>query len=310
MIAATLSAVLVPSAPISGAAGLFNLALLAQNQVDIESVQHAAERALSRLTRNTPFANDWILNPSDGATKTLRIVLFRSNAATNGNEVTKAYTDSCETFIPFKLIVCDVHAFEALMHRWGFDRTTELGNREWPTDADVPVRSKSVEEQGETLLQLVAWVLGHEIGHLTQKGAESTADVAPLLSDVPGRRLTQKTEVLADEHVFHGSGLDESERQNLAGFLIAALNAELKLKYCPTRDVVQLCTAIPAGVGIIYDYNRINGLDIDASKPHPEFLLRLIRLLELLHSQLDCQSDGMCVLLKEVSERVKAVNRH
>jgi hypothetical protein len=308
-IAASLSVILIPC-PASGATGLFNLALLAQNRVDIDAVQVAAERALPRLTRNTLFANDWILNPSDAGTKTLRIILFRSNAATNGNETTKGYTDSCETFIPFKLIICDVHVFEVIMHRWGFDRTTELGNRDWPIDADVPVRSKSPQEQEGALLQLVGWVLGHEIGHITQKSTESTADITSLLSDVPGRRLIQTTEVRADEQVLHGSGLDESEREDLAGFLVAALNAELRLKYCPTRDVVQLCRAIPAGVGIIYDYNRINGLDIDASRPHPEFLLRLIRLLELLHAQSDCQSDGMCILLKEVSDRVKAMNKH
>jgi hypothetical protein len=136
------------------------------------------------------------------------------------------------------------------------------------------------------------------------------ADVAPLLSNVPGLRLTQKTEVLADEYVLHGSGLNASERDNLGGFVTGALNAELHLKYCPTRDVVQLCRALPAGVGLIYDYNSVQKLDIDASKDHPEFLLRLIRLLELQHSQGDCQSDGLCILLKDVLERVRAVNQH
>jgi hypothetical protein len=56
--------------------------------------------------------------------------------------------------------------------------------------------------------------------------------------------------------------------------------------------------------------NNPKGLDIDASKPHPEFLLRLVRLLELSRSPEDCQSDGICMLLKEVLERAQAVNRH
>jgi len=241
---------------VGAATGLFNLGLLAQHRVDIEAVQQAAEQVLPRLTRGTPLANHWAVNPSNAGATDLRVVLFRSDAATNGNDVTKAYADSCQTSIPFKLIICDVHIFEGLMHRWGFDRTTDLGGRDWPTYKDAPVRTKSIDEQAKTLSELVTWVLGHEIGHLSVKSTETTADVNSLLSEVSGRRLIQTTEVLADQHVFHGSGLLESERQELAGFLVSALNAELHLKYCPTGDVVQLCSKIPAGVGIIFDYNR------------------------------------------------------
>ena len=291
------------------ASGLFNLALLEQHRDHIEAVQHAMEQALPRLTRGTALANHWAINSSTAASEDLRIVLFRSDAITNANEVTRAYTDSCETSIPFKLIICDAHIFEGLLHHWGFDRTTNLGGRDWPVDKDVPVRTTTAAEQAATLLQLVSWVLGHEIGHLSVKSTERTVDVNSLLSEVPGRRLTQTTEVLADQHVFHGSGLAQSERDELTGLLIAALNAELHLKYCPTRDIVQLCTKIPAGVGIIFDYNSPKKLDIDASEPHPEFLLRLIRLLELSRPPEQCESDGICILLKEVLDRVQAVNR-
>ncbi len=76
----------------------------------------------------------------------------------------------------------------------------------------------------------------------------------------------------------------------------------------PTRDVVQLFKKrFPAGVGIIYDYNIVRSLDIDASKDHPEFLSRLIRLLGIQRCQGDCQSDGLCILLKDVRERVRAI---
>jgi hypothetical protein len=308
-IAACLAIALVPSGA-NGAAGLFDLALLEQNRSQIDVVQHVVERVLPRITRRTQFANKWVVNQPNVETTTLRIELFRSNATTNSNEITKTYADACVTFIPFRLVICDVHAFEVLMNRWGFDRTTDLGGRDWPSDADVPVRSMTLEEQDGVLLQLVSWVLGHEIGHMTTKGTDFKADVPSLLSDVPGRRLTQITEVLADAYVLRGSGLGDTERDDVAGFLVSALNAELRLKYCPTRDVVQQCHSVPAGVGILYDYNRVNGLNIDASKSHPEFLIRLIRLLEMLHSEGDCQSDPMCVLLRAVLVRVRAVNRH
>jgi hypothetical protein len=289
--------------------GLFNLALLEQHRDHIETVQQAMEQALPRLTRGTAFANHWAINSSNASSGDLRVVLFRSDAVTNANEVTRPYTDGCETSIPFKLIICDAHVFEELLHHWGFDRTTNLGGRDWPVDKDVPVRARTVAEQADTLLQLVSWVLGHEIGHLSVKSNERTADVNSLLSEVPGRRLTQTTEVLADQHVFHGSGLAQSERDELAGFLVAALNAELHLKYCPTRDVVQMCSKIPAGVGIIFDYNSVKKLDIDASEPHPEFVLRLIRLVELSRPPEQCEPDGLCILLKEVLDRVQAVKR-
>jgi hypothetical protein len=290
--------------------GLFNLALLAENRQDIDAIHDATGLAVSRLTRGTAFANKWTLNQTDTDSTTLRIVLFRSTPTTDGNEVTKDYTDSCNTFIPFKLIICDVHAFEVLMHRWGFDRVTKLGRRDWPVGVDVPVRQLTREEQRETLLELVTWVLGHEIGHVTQRGGEQVADVASLLSDAPSRRLTQTSEVLADEHVLHGSGLNDPERSDLDGFWNAALNAELRLKYCPGRDVIQACSALPAGVGIIYDYNSGNPLEIDASEDHPEFLLRLIRMMELQHSRGDCQSDGLCFVLKAVLRQVKPVKQH
>jgi hypothetical protein len=292
------------------ASGLFNLELLEQHRAGIEEVQRAAEMALPRVTRGTDLANRWSVNPSGVPPSGLRVILFRSDAITNANEVTKTYTNACITSIPIKLVICDVRAFEGLMHHWGFDRTTDLGNRDWPTDVDVPTRSKNAEEQAENLLQIATWILGHEIGHLTVKSTESTADINSLLSDALPRRLTQTTEVLADQHVFNGSGLNEAERADLSGFLLASLNAELHLKYCPTRDVIQMCSKIPAGVGVIFDYNNPKGLDIDASKPHPEFLLRLIRLLELSRRTPDCESDGLCILLKEVMDRVHAVSGH
>jgi hypothetical protein len=294
--------------PSLAAPGLFNLDLLAQHRDGIEPVRTAASLALPRITVGTPLSGHWAINPTDASSGDVRLVLFRSDATTNANEVTRDYTDGCETFIPFKLVICDVRLFDELMSRWGFDRKTDYTG-DWPTDRDMPVRARTAQEQADTLSQLVTWVLGHEIGHLSVKSTERTADVNSLLSEVPGRRLLQSTEVLADQHVFHGSGLNEVERQGLSGFLVAALNAELHLKYCPTRDVVQLCSRIPAGVGIIFDYNSPRGLDIDASKPHPEFLLRLIRLLELSRSAEECGNDGMCILLKEVLDRVQATHR-
>jgi hypothetical protein len=50
-------------------------------------------------------------------------------------------------------------------------------------------------------------------------------------------------------------------------------------------------------------------LDIDASKPHPEFLLRLVRLLKLSEPPDQCQQDRLCYLLKEVLDRVEATGR-
>jgi hypothetical protein len=100
--------------------------------------------------------------------------------------------------------------------------------------------------------------------------------------------------------------IDGVSRPGSSGFLVAALNAELHLKYCPARDVVQSCNKIPAGVGIIFEYNNPKGLDIDASKSHPEFLLRLVRLIELSEPPEQCQTDGICILLKEVLDRVQA----
>jgi hypothetical protein len=293
----------------NSASGLFNLELLAQHRSGIEPIRAAAEQALPSLTRGTSLANHWAVNPAVADLSDVRLILFRSDAETDANEVTGAFTDGCQTSIPIKLIICDVRVFEELMHRWGFDRITDLGDRDWPVDADVPVRTRSPAEQAPILLQMVTWVLGHEIGHLSVKSTDRAADVNSFLSDAPARRLTQTTEVLADQHVFHGSGLSDAERGDLSGFLVAALNAELHLKYCPARDVVQMCGKIPAGVGIIFDYNSPNGLDIDASKSHPEFLLRLVRLRELSETPEQCQMDGICVLLKEVLDRVQAFDK-
>lgn len=291
------------------AASLFNLELLAQHRGGIEAVQAAAEQALPHITRGTALANHWMVNAPRAGLSDVRVVLFRSDAETNADELARAYTNGCQTVIPIKLIICDVRIFEELLNRWGFDRITDLGNHDWPVEEDVPVRARTRVEQAPILLQMVTWVLGHEIGHLTVNTAESTADLNSLLSEVPGRRLVQATEVLADQHVFDGSGLTEAEREDLSGFLIAALNAELHLKYCPTQDVVRICTKIPAGVGIIFDYNNPQGLDIDASKPHPEFLLRLVRLLKLSEPPDQCQQDRLCYLLKEVLDRVEATGR-
>lgn len=153
--------------------------------------------------------------------------------------------------------------------------------------------------------QYSSWVIGHEIGHLSVRSSERASDVESLLADAPGQRLVQATEVLADQHLYRGSGLTEEERASLAGFLVAALNAELHLKYCPARDVVQRCARIPAGVGVIFDYNSSGGLDVDTTRPHPEYVIRLVRLLELSRASESCATDALCILLHDVLDRVR-----
>src|SRR5271156_1431886 len=80
-----------------GASGLFNLELLERHRVDVEPVQRAVEAALPRLTRGTNLAKRWSVNPSNAGLGDLRVILFRSDATTNANEVTETYTNGCVT---------------------------------------------------------------------------------------------------------------------------------------------------------------------------------------------------------------------
>ncbi len=119
-----------PTGSASAASGLFNLALLADNRERIDTVQDAAEQVLPRLTRGTTFANRWAINPRmfELETSAGTFSFDRSHQDRRGDS--GGYTGGCQTFVPFKLIICDVQAFDDLMHRWGFDRRTDLGGHD------------------------------------------------------------------------------------------------------------------------------------------------------------------------------------
>jgi hypothetical protein len=120
---------------------------------------------------------------------------------------------------------------------------------------------------------LVRWVLGHELGHLVlgQGGLHFT----PLEQRQRSLRnlAVQRREYAADCWMFRrflevSAAQDVTEVESLA---IDLINTRLRQAAGPP----------PAGVGILYDYNRLDPYDFRIDAPHPDLLHRSARLLHV-----------------------------
>lgn len=282
------------------------LALLEARREGVQRYEIAARQSLNDLTKGTRFEGRWDVNPDTYDAEKLTVMFFRARTDDHENRKLQKYIGNCGFSGVDGLVICDASLFETLMRRWRFDVKPDMGGRQdWPNNVAVPVVQKSDREQAADLQRIVSWVIGHEIGHV-MRGVPGHFGENGLLSDVMGTKLLQEEELAADKFLLDRSKVGTPGRDYTMGFVTELLNEELRLKYCPNpKDV---CTAIPAGVGLIYDYASNSALDVDVSKSHPEFLIRLIRLLQLSHLEGGCDTDLTCYQLESIVKAIRANN--
>jgi hypothetical protein len=119
----------------------------------------------------------------------------------------------------------------------------------------------------------LSWVLGHEIGHAVLQHPPSHFGRDAFTTMVANASLSQRRELQADSFFVSRLYSNETRALDVVRLTIDLLNIEIRAK---VGDVGV------AGVGIIYDYNDKKVVTYATEGEHPEFVVREVRLLDLV----------------------------
>jgi len=116
------------------------------------------------------------------------------------------------------------------------------------------------------------WIIGHELGHLIGGHLSGHFESGSLDVLVANSSLKNKDELQADSFFVSSIVSDNTLRYSVQQLMMNILNAEIEQK------VGKITTQ---GVGIIYDYTNQQVVKYAQQPTHPEYVIRLSRMLEL-----------------------------
>ena len=116
------------------------------------------------------------------------------------------------------------------------------------------------------------WVIGHELGHLACGHLGTNFEATSLDRFVSNSTLQNEEELQADSFFVHALAPHKQRRISEETMMLDILNAEIEGKVGKIQT---------AGVGLIYDYTNRQIVSYAQQPTHPEFVIRLSRMLEL-----------------------------
>jgi hypothetical protein len=151
--------------------------------------------------------------------------------------------------------------------------------------------------QGEWTFQdaFLAWILGHELGHVVEGGPAAHFGQANVLDKAADAsiELSQKVETAADLFAAKKLEADKKLTGTLERLLLALIDREVEVKNGQS----------PAyGVGLHWDYADKAVIAYFANRDHPEFVVRATRILTLLAA--DTHEEGLEALLESFTRHL------
>jgi hypothetical protein len=221
------------------------------------------ERVLKFLTIGTPFDNQWQVNQPAKATY-LNVFLLRSGLRTDPNRPIelKPYFGSCAYLGEGNIVLCDADFLTTFLEK----RDIRNSLRSHP-DKDA-----QWERYQDSFL---IWVLGHELGHIVKGHSAAHFGEDSFEQLVNSTSLDQRQEVDADAFLVERVLANKDQTLNLSVMLIDVLNAEIRSK---------VGNDLPQGAGILFDYNDKKVVRYMSLRRHPEFVVRVTRMLQQIGS--------------------------
>jgi hypothetical protein len=233
-----------------------------------------AREVLRQITSNTRFEGHWRVN-DDPTRDDLTVLLFRGGSYLP--EALKPYERNCGYTGHRPIVICDITIIESLDDRWGFNRSlVEAPAGAARADAPRPMARRQPCSQHGECLPLMAWLLAHELGHVLAGHGPSRFAHGALDHYVKDATVSERRELIADQFAVTSMGAPVPGNSFYQA-IIAALNAEIRLKLCPDTPIDARCRAIGYGAGI-YPPQRV--VEFSAGGSHPEYVVRIIRLLQ------------------------------
>lgn len=177
-----------------------------------------------------------------------------------------AYDHNCVAVAKASEITCDLSLVDELIDE--LHLVTHWAYADSPEQALLSYRKN-----------LLTWILGHELGHIFQGDGLSDYVENPRSFHVFDAQQ-QAIELRADAFAIKIVG----NLQNAAGeygAVLAIANSLLRKAVCPA-EYPEVCSRMPRGVGLIYDYTeRAEPIRISLQGDHPDTLARFLRILYL-----------------------------
>jgi hypothetical protein len=219
------------------------------------------ERTLSLVTKGTKFENRWQVN-QPVKDDYLNVFVLKAGIRNQPDLPTglKDYFGSCTSLGEKNIVVCDD----------GFINTfLEIHNVPDMIKAN-PDRENEWRRHNESFL---LWVLGHEIGHVVKGHGAAHFGPDNLEANVASSSIGYQRELEADAFLVDQVSKDREASLALIRMSLDLLNAEIRK---------QVGDKIPAGVGILFDYNNEKVVRYMRLRTHPEYVIRLTRVLQKL----------------------------
>lgn len=218
------------------------------------------ERALLLITKGTRFENRWQVNkPLKGDYLNLFVLKAGIRSQPDLPAGLKDYFGSCTYLGESNVVICDD----------AFIRTfLEIHNVPEMIKAS-PDKDNEWRRHNESFL---LWVLGHEIGHVVKAHGTAHFGSDTLEANVASASIGYQRELDADSFLVEEISKDKEASLSLIRMSLDLLNAEIK------KQVGK----IPAGVGILFDYTNQKVVRYMRLRTHPEYVIRLTRLLQKL----------------------------
>jgi hypothetical protein len=254
---------------------------LEQNQTPLaEEWLGIGRDTIGRILRDTKYNQAFALNHRTEA-ENLEFLIFDSRT----QQIERRYRDSCAFLGYRKVILCDVAFIDHFLAARDLNKERVPFEGDMPIDAIATLRPLSAERLRSQRQLLLTWVLGHEVGHLVAGHGAAHFGPDKLDDNIAPRSISQARELEADSFLASTFVAKVNDTDSdLYFFLIQLLQNEINRKACPDISPLQYCKNIQVGAGIL-EPTAVMPYLIKGS--HPEYIVRLLRLIDLAHQKYD-----------------------
>lgn len=259
---------------------------LSQEGVPQEFVNFTIDIAQKYLV-STPFEGKLVLNKPP-TNSTFTIILFNSQFTTPSSV---EFKNNCLSRCDPPLIVCDISFVDLFLKELYLD-VEEFYDHDEDHAVDEPINLRPISTEKISTLRkfLFTWVIGHEIGHIINGHRKAFFEGTSLIEKADLRAISQQQEIEADAFVLKKIDPCSDANRSFYQFLIFdIMNNVLKMKACPKLTPLEYCNKIPYGVGLLQP-NIPLLYSVESS--HPEYVIRLHRIIKLIHEKCDLGGIG------------------
>lgn len=211
---------------------------------------------VERLLAGTALEDRWQINKRPKKHQLNLYVIDRASESVLPT-FARRLVNNCAYVGQPNVIVCDENVL--------MDFLRDVGVVEWHDGHPQEVEFLEAKQRA-----FLYWIIGHELGHVLRGHRASHFRPDGFKAMVASSTVSHKQEYEADAFVVEQLAKDTQLQTDLETMLMDVINAEVRRK---------VGADLPAGVGLIFDYNGDRVVKYLRAGTHPEYVVRAARML-------------------------------